>query len=127
MIVGMLFVVYETLFLMWEFGNIIIESFYSRNFTDGNGRKLGVLFFNVLLTMEIVETVRVFKKDHINKIQIILLVGLIAVTRKVLLLDAIHAAPVTEIAVAVMLVALGLSYYLVTRSINKERDTGNNA
>src|SRR6478609_3999208 len=83
-IVGMLFVVYETLFLICEFGRIVIEGLRDRRFEDGNGRKLGVLFFNVLLTMEIVETVRVFKKDHINKIQIILLVGLIAVTRKVL-------------------------------------------
>jgi uncharacterized membrane protein (DUF373 family) len=118
-IIGMLFVVYETAFLVNEFWFILADSYRKGNFVDGNGRKLGVLFFNVLLTMEIVETVKVFNQNHINKIQIVLLVGLIAVTRKILLLDAMHAEPIMEIAVSVLLVSLGACYYLVTRSINK--------
>lgn len=122
-IIGMLFVVYEMLFLIAEFWQIILASFQQRNFVDGNGKRLGILFFNVLLTMEIVETVRVFRKDHISKIQIILLVGLIAVTRKILLLDAMHADPLMEIAVSVMLVSLGIGYYLVTRSVRKTNNT----
>ncbi|MGN6493801.1 MAG: phosphate-starvation-inducible PsiE family protein [Agriterribacter sp.] len=117
MLIGMLFVVYETIFLIHEFGAMLIASFTSRQFVDGQGRVLGAVFFNVLLTMEIVETVRVFKKSHKSKIQIILLIGLIAVTRKILLLDAMHAEPVAELALSAMLVALGTGYYLVSRSL----------
>lgn len=120
MLAGMLFVVYETLYLIYEFGEMLADSFNNRRFVDGQGRVLGAVFFNVLLTMEIVETVRVFKKSHKNKIQVILLIGLIAVTRKILLLDAMHAEPLAEIALAIMLIALGVGYYLVTRSLKSD-------
>ena len=117
MLVGMLFVVYETIFLIHEFGGMLLTSVNSRQIAEGQGRELGAVFFNVLLTIEIVETVRVFKKSHKNKIQVILLIGLIAVTRKILLLDVLHADVMSELALSAMLVALGTGYYLVSRSL----------
>ena len=125
---GMMFVIYQTVNLIFQFAFMLMKLFETGEFAEGQGKALGAVFFNVLLTMEIIETVRVFKQNHKNKIQIILLVGLIAVTRKMLLLDAMHAEPIMEIAVAVMLVALGAGYYLVSRSAmnNQKNDDRNN-
>ncbi|MCH5599311.1 phosphate-starvation-inducible PsiE family protein [Niabella ginsengisoli] len=100
------------IFLLWVCANLFYRNFFSQS----AGLGIGAIFFNVLLTMEIIETVKVFAKDHQNKLRIILLVGLIAVTRKILLLDAMHAEPMMEIATAVLVVALSLGYYLISRS-----------
>lgn len=118
--VGMLFVLYQTAILIYQFFLLVQQAFETGDWEEGHGKTFGAVFFNVLLTMEIVETVRIFKHNHKNKIQIILLVGLVAVTRKVLLLDAMHADPISEIALSLMLVALGTGYYLVTRSIQNQ-------
>jgi len=116
-IIGMLFVLYQMTELVYVFIRCLRQSVFQGVFSPKSvGYGIGAVFFNVLLTMEIIETVKVFTKDHRSKLRIILLVGLIAVTRKILLLDATHAEPMTEIATAILIIALSTGYYLISRS-----------
>lgn len=117
MVVGMLFVIYQLLDLIYEFVKLIRLSIGERKFViHQEGTPIAALFFGILLTLEIIETLKVFSREHVIKIRIILLVGLIAVTRKILMMDMTHAEPVAELAVAGLVIALALSYYLVSRS-----------
>jgi uncharacterized membrane protein (DUF373 family) len=50
------------------------------------------------------------------KIKVIIIVGLIAVTRKVLMMDMEVSDPHGEWATAGMIVALALSYFLISKS-----------
>lgn len=116
-IIGMMFIVYQTFDLIYEFGELLWQSAREKTFyASREGRPVAGLFFSILLTLEIIQTVRVFSKDHEVKIRIIMLVGLIAVTRKILMMDMTEAKPMEEFSVAALVVALALGYFLVSRS-----------
>jgi len=88
-------------------------------------RTVVVLFFNVLLSMEILQTIRVYNTEHIVKTRIILIVCLIAACRKVLLLDAKQGHPEEELTVAALILALSIGYFLITRSsASDEKEEG---
>ncbi|MGF6928032.1 uncharacterized membrane protein (DUF373 family) [Chitinophaga sp. W2I13] len=74
-----------------------------------------LLFFNILLALEILETVKVFEKSHEVKIRIILMICMIAVSRKILMLDIFEGNPMSEIVLAALMVGLSGGYYLINK------------
>jgi len=116
-ILGMIFITYQILDLIWLFGGRIYKSVSDGTFyLSEKGKPIAGLFFSVLLSLEIVETIKVFSKGHMTKVRIILIVGLIAVTRKILMIsDVTEIEPMTEFAIAALILALSAGYYLVTR------------
>lgn len=116
-VLGMIFIMYQTVDLIWLFGGRIVRSIGDKTFyVSEEGRPIAGLFFGVLLSLEIVETIKIFSKGHLTKVRIILIVGLIAVTRKILMIsDIADVEPTTEFAIAALILALSTGYYLVTR------------
>ena len=123
LVVGMVLISVQTLTLVWEMGKGIYNRFSESgfNYDPEHGRIIIVLFFNVLLALEILETVKAFARSHEVKIRIILIVGLIAVSRKVLMLDLGEPHPVAELALAALIIAFSVSYFLVTRKLFPRR------
>ena len=81
-------------------------------------------FSGVLLTLlglELLDTVKVYFRDHQVRVEVILLVSLIAMGRHVLELDLHHTEPSLLIGIASLIVVLAASYYLVKRA---ERGNG---
>ncbi|PZF72109.1 phosphate-starvation-inducible PsiE family protein [Taibaiella soli] len=119
---GMFFVLFQTLELFWETLLRLVTRIpkFDFDYNPEQGRELIILFFNVLLTLEIVETIRVFKQHHETKIRVILLVCLIAVSRKILMTDATHGTPEQDTGTAILLFSLSAGYFLVTRSLSKK-------
>ena len=115
--IGMILITVQTITLIWELGKTIYYRFTEAGlaYAPEYGRSVIILFFNVLLALEIMETVKVSSSAHDVKIRIILLVCLIAVSRKVLMLDLGHPEPIVELALAALVIAFAFSYYLVTR------------
>ena len=74
----------------------------------------GVLL--VLLGLELLDTVKVYFKDHSIRVEVILLVGLIAMGRHVLEIDLHHIEPLILFGFSGLLLALAGSYYLVKRA-----------
>jgi len=76
-------------------------------------------FSGVLLTLlglELLDTVKVYFRDHQVRVEVILLVSLIAMGRHVLELDLHHTEPSLLIGIASLIVVLAASYYLVRRA-----------
>src|SRR6478735_383195 len=102
LIAAMLLIGFQVLELSWE----TLKSLYAHissaglDYAPEYSRTVVVLFFNVLLSMEILQTIRVYNTEHIIKTRIILIVCLIAACRKVLLLDAKQGHPEEELTVA---------------------------
>ncbi len=115
--VGMILITVQTISLIWELGAAIYNRFSVSGlaYAPESGKSVIVLFFNVLLALEILETVKISSSAHDVKIRIILLVCLIAISRKVLMLDLGHPEPAVELALAALVIAFAFSYYLVTR------------
>lgn len=116
--VSMLYIAIEIIELLYLFGKALFT------FDDGQERLLITkeqtslvlpVFFNILIAIELIETFNVYiKKQHI-KAQSILLIGLMAVGRKLLVLDIGHADGLFNIGLAAIILALSLGYYLVKR------------
>ena len=76
-------------------------------------------FSGVLLTLlglELLDTVKVYFRDHQVRVEVILLVSLIAMGRHVLEIDLHHTEPLTLFGVASLILVLAASYYLVKRA-----------
>ncbi|MGC3943655.1 MAG: phosphate-starvation-inducible PsiE family protein [Chryseolinea sp.] len=117
--VGLIFAIYQSIELVYlVFKNLYSSFMKGEFFVSQHGMPIAGLFFNILLLLEVLETVKTFSKGHIIKIKIILIVGIIAVTRKLLMGDMTHAEPMEEIAVGVVILALAVGYFLVSKAAN---------
>ena len=73
-------------------------------------------FFIILIGFELVETVEMYFKDNVIHAEVVLLVAVIAVSRKVILLDLEKYDPVAIIGLGIIILSLGGSYWLIKRS-----------
>jgi uncharacterized membrane protein (DUF373 family) len=80
-------------------------------------------FLLILIGLELMETIKMYLDENQIHVEVVFLVAMIAVARKVIILDAEKARPMTEFGVAAMILALAVGYYLVKRSHNK-KDSG---
>lgn len=70
----------------------------------------------VLLGLELLETVRTYFTEHRIRLEVIMIVAMIAVSRHIITIDFGHADGLWLLGVASLVVALGAAYYLVKRS-----------
>jgi len=73
------------------------------------------LFFSILIGLELFETVKVYLKDNIFHAEIILLVAIIAVARKVVLLDYSDTEGLTMLGIGFIVLSLATGYYLLKK------------
>lgn len=78
--------------------------------------KLFSFVFIILIGFELMETVEMYFKKNIVHAEVVLLVGVIAVSRKVILLDLDKYDPVSIIGLGVIILSLGGCYFLIKRS-----------
>lgn len=91
----------------------------SFQYTSLYGKNAFIVFFNILLALEVLETVKVFNKSHDIKLRIILIVCMIAVSRKLLAMEIEIKGALGEFAVAALVICLSASYFFVIKA-NKE-------
>ncbi|MDX8341107.1 phosphate-starvation-inducible PsiE family protein [Draconibacterium sp. IB214405] len=113
-----------------EVGIVIIHELTNPNMSNGAIINIdGLLdifgfFLTVLIGLELFETVKLYLKENVFHGEVILLVSLIAVARKVIVLDYSKEEPLTIIAISALVAAISLGYYLIKKTIRQ--DKGNN-
>jgi len=70
----------------------------------------------VLLGLELLETVKIYFREHSVRVEVILLLGLIAMGRHVLEMDLYSINPLTLFGFSSLVLALAVSYYFVKRA-----------
>jgi len=114
-------IVFQVAQLIWTTIEVFAKRFREAGleYAPQYGRNVAVLFFNILLMMEIMQTIKVFADSHIIKVRVILIVCLIAVSRKILASGEEVIDPMTEFSIAGVVLALAISYYLVSKNIKE--------
>ena len=75
-------------------------------------------FFMILIGIEVLETIKAYgKKDQIH-VEIVFLVAMIAIARKVIILQLDKVPPASLLGMAAIIVALAGSYYIVKKAHN---------
>ncbi len=78
--------------------------------------KIFGLFFNVLIGLELFETVHLYLKDDIIHAEYVLLVGLTAIARKIIIIDYEEYTAEYVLMLAVLIAALALGFYLIRKA-----------
>ena len=114
-ILAILFIVFETVDLIYIFYKEVSR------FKFASERPLGLtgvpIFFNILITLEILET---FKNTILSKVKIILLIAITAIVRKIITLDIKHSDYFMLIGIAILILSFCLGYYLLSKKENVE-------
>lgn len=107
-----------------ELGWIIIRDIV--NMTPESQRiseLLGIfgLFMLVLIGLELLETIRTYAATHVLRAEVVMTVAIIAIARKVIILDVKELSAITLLGIAAIIIALAAGYYLV-RSKSPDSD-----
>jgi uncharacterized membrane protein (DUF373 family) len=114
---GMVIIAYQVVQLIWNTVKSLELRFreagldYAPEYT----KTIPILFFNILLMIEIVQTIKVSSHNHIIKVRVILIVCLIAASRKIFELGEGHSDPMAMFALAALILSLATGYFLVSR------------
>lgn len=73
------------------------------------------LFLMVLIGLELMTSIEMYLKDNMIHAEVMFLVALTAVARKVVILDAKTIDPMTVFAIAALVIALSGGYYLIKK------------
>ena len=74
------------------------------------------VFMLVLIGIELLDTIKVYLHSNIVHVEVVVLVAIIALARKVIALKTENMSGDKIIGIAVLIVALGLTYYLIKRA-----------
>lgn len=66
----------------------------------------------ILIGIELLETIKAYLTEHVVHVEIVLEVALIAIARKVIILDTEKYPPLTLLAIAALILTLALGFYL---------------
>jgi uncharacterized membrane protein (DUF373 family) len=78
------------------------------------------LFLSVLIALELIETVEVYFRRHSIHVEIVVLVAIIALARKVIILDLTEYDSLMLFALGFLILALGATYFFVRKAAPAE-------
>jgi len=78
-------------------------------------------FLLILIGVELLETIKAYLADKVVHSEVVLEVALIAIARKVIILDVKEYSGLTIVGIAALIVAMGLAYYLMKRCLDQRR------
>ncbi len=74
------------------------------------------IFLLVLIGIELLDTIKVYFKKHDIHVEVVLLVAMIAISRKVILMDFANYSAMEVMSIAAVIIALSIGYYFIKKS-----------
>lgn len=75
-------------------------------------------FMMVLIGLELLETIKNYLTQHSLHVEVVLLVAMIAISRKVIILDMKEISAASMAGIALLLFSLAVSYFLIKKGMN---------
>lgn len=96
--------------LIWD----VSQSSFNENLFTTFG-----LFLNILIALEILENITAYLRKHVIHVELVIVTSLIAVARKIIILDLKNTEGIKVIGLGVAVSALSISYWIIRRSNHK--------
>ncbi len=101
-----------------------------KDITEPSGMFLGIselfelfgLFMMVVIALELMTSIYMYSTNKIVYIEMMFLIAITAITRKIVILDSKATDPLTLIGIAAILIALVAGFYVV-KNVNKRVDS----
>jgi uncharacterized membrane protein (DUF373 family) len=81
--------------------------------------KIFGLFLNVLIALEILENITGYLKKHVLQVELVIVTSLIAIARKIIILDLKVTEGIEIIGLGIAILALSISYWIIRSSHQK--------
>jgi uncharacterized membrane protein (DUF373 family) len=75
----------------------------------------------VLIGLELVETIKIYFEQNVFRVEVVVLVAIIAVTRKIIIIDYNSISYEMLLSIAALIIALSAGYFLVKRATTPSR------
>ena len=77
------------------------------------------LFLNVLIALEILENITAYLRKHVVQVELVIVTSIIAVARKIIILDFEKTSGIDLIGLAIAIFSLAISYWIIRRTNTK--------
>ncbi|WP_346341763.1 phosphate-starvation-inducible PsiE family protein [[Phormidium] sp. ETS-05] len=107
---------------IWNLGVFTITSLFTADIKSYYKVLFQVfgLFLNVLIALEILENISGYLKKQVIQVELVIVTSLIAVARKIIILDLDKADGIDIIGLGIAVLALSISYWIVRSQNRKE-------
>lgn len=78
-------------------------------------------FLSVLIGIELLHTIKMYLKEDVVHVEIVLLVALIGVSRHVIDLDIVHLKPMTLFGISSLIIVLSGGYFLIKKGMRQKK------
>ncbi|WP_138498363.1 phosphate-starvation-inducible PsiE family protein [Nostoc sp. PA-18-2419] len=82
--------------------------------------KIFGLFLNILIALEILENITAYLRKHVFQVELVIVTSLIAVARKIIILDLEKVPGIDIIGLGIAILALSISYLIIRLSNSKD-------
>ncbi|NES19832.1 MAG: hypothetical protein F6K41_13100 [Symploca sp. SIO3E6] len=111
MIVVILVALYDLIFVLSKQLFAEQSGFFTKDLLNIFG-----LFLNILIALEILENITAYLRKHVIQVELVIVTSLIAVSRKIIILDLSKTSGVQVMGLAFTILALSFSYWIIRRS-----------
>lgn len=112
---------------VYELGIFLVRDFILVELAKPDLNEFGVslfkifgLFLNILIALEILENITAYLKKHVIQVELVIVTSLIAVARKIIILDLEKKTAMDLIALAIAILALAVSYWIIRQVSHKK-------
>ena len=103
---------------VFDLGRFLIVEIFSSPFGRFSTTLLEIfgLFLNILIALEILENISAYLRKHTVQLELVVVTSLIAVARKIIILDFEKTTGLELIGLAITIFSLSISYWIVRYS-----------
>ncbi len=102
--------------VIFDLGRYLAIALFNGDPNDFLGQTLLEIFgffLSVLIALEILENITAYLRKHVVQVELVIVTSLTAVARKIIILDLKEITGVTLIGLAIAILSLSLSYFIV--------------
>ncbi|MBW4506807.1 MAG: phosphate-starvation-inducible PsiE family protein [Scytonematopsis contorta HA4267-MV1] len=105
-----------------DLGIFLIKELFTTPYGEINRTLFKVfgLFLNILIAMEILENITGYLKKHVLQVELVIVTSLIAVARKIIILDLEKVRGMDIIGLGIAVLALSTSYLIIRASNSRQ-------
>jgi uncharacterized membrane protein (DUF373 family) len=118
-----IFMVIVILVAITDLGFFIFKELFTAPYGKFNTTlyKIFGLFLNILIALEILENITAYLRKHVFHVELVIVTSLIAVARKIIILDLEKVSGIDIIGLGIAILALSISYLIIRVSNSKDR------
>ena len=115
-----------TIFAVFDLGVFLMQELWNELISPNHERFSGILFkifglfLNILIALEILENITAYLKKHVIQVELVIITSLIAVARKIIILDLSKTSGVEIIGLGVAILSLSAGYWIIRHANLKQ-------